>query len=116
MKEGWDIMRDKITYEDIEMYQQLFTLAPAFLLERMARKNSNLVLKFHSHITKHLEKLSNHEREMLNLILNSDIDDLQQIMEDAYKKSNMKQYKILSDPKYREFVELNINELRKIIN
>ena len=38
------------------------------------------------------------------------------MMEDAYEKSNMKQYKILSNPKYREFVELNINELRKILN
>ena len=109
-------MRDKITYEDIERYQKLFALAPAFLLERMAKKNSNLVLKFHSRIVKHLEKLTNHEREMLNIILNSDIDDLQKMMEDAYEKSNMKQYKILSNPTYREFVELNINELRKILN
>ncbi|WP_407413522.1 hypothetical protein [Methanobrevibacter sp.] len=109
-------MRDKITYEDVKMYQHLFKFVPAFLLERMAKKNSNLVLKFHSAITARLKKLSDHEKDMLNLILSSDIDDLQNLMAEAYEKSNMKQYKILSNPKYREFVELNINEIRKILN
>lgn len=108
-------MRDKITYEDIERYQKLFAFAPAFLLEGMAKKNSNLVLKFHSHIAAHLEKLTDHEKDMLNIILNSDIDDLQKMMGEAFKKTNMKQYQILANPKYREFVELNINELRKIL-
>ncbi|WP_407431877.1 hypothetical protein [Methanobrevibacter sp.] len=108
-------MQEKITYEDIERYQHLFKFVPAFLLERMAKKNTNLVLKFHSRIAAHLEKLTNHEKNLLNLILNSDIDDLQMLMEDAYGRSNMKQYKILSDPKYREFVELNIDELRKLL-
>lgn len=111
-----DIMRDKITYDDIKNYQHLFTTAPSFLLEMMAKKNSNLILKFNSSIMAHLEKLSDHEKDMLNSILSADIDDLQELMAEAYEKTHMKQYKILSNPKYRDFVELNINELRKILN
>ena len=111
-----DIMRDKITYDDIKKYQNLFTIAPAFLLEMMAKKKSNLILKFNSHVVAHLEKLSDNEKEMLDSILGSDIDDLQKLMAEAYEKSNIKQFKVLSNPKYKEFVELNINALRKILN
>ena len=39
---------EKITYDDVVEYNYLFTFAPSFLLERMAKKNSNLVKKFKS--------------------------------------------------------------------
>lgn len=111
-----DVMRDKITYDDVKKYQDIFALAPAFLLEAMARKNSNLVLKFNSRIKAHLEKLTDYERDLLYVILDSDIGDLQRLMEESYRKSNKKQFKILANPKYKKFVELNINELKKLVD
>ena len=44
-----------------------------------------------------------------------DVDDLQKLMGEAYAESNKKQFKILADPKNKEFIELNINELRKMV-
>ena len=108
-------MDDKISYKDLEDYQHLFTLAPAFVLKRMASKNSNLVGKFKSTIESHLHGLNEEQRIKLNIILKSDVDELQGLLREAYDKTNIKQYGILSNPKYREFIERNLDELRKMV-
>ncbi|MBP3792263.1 MAG: hypothetical protein ILA26_09585 [Methanobrevibacter sp.] len=108
-------MDEKITYEDVKEYENLFMLAPSFLLERFARKNTNLVSKFKSQIQSHLNNLDDVQRAKLNVILNSDVDELQAVMEEAYKKSGVKQYRVLANPKYKGFIENNLNELKKII-
>ena len=108
-------MTDKISYDDLKEYQHLFTLTPSFVLKRMAKKNSNLVAKFRQSIESHLSKLDDEQKIKLDLILNSDVDDLQSLLAEAYLKTKMKQYEILADPKYKDFIELNINELKKII-
>ena len=107
-------MDDKISYEDIKEYQHLFTLAPSFLLERMARKNSNLVNKFGPTINSHLSSLNDAQRKKLEIILNSEIAVLQEVMADAFRKTKIKQFKILANPKYKEFIELNLAELKKM--
>ena len=45
-----DEMSDKITYGDVREYENLFIMAPSFLLERFAKRNSNIVSKFKSQI------------------------------------------------------------------
>ena len=54
-------------------------------------------------------------REWQKRILNSDVDDLQAIMGEAYDKTGKKQYKILANPKYKEFITSNIDEIRKLV-
>lgn len=109
------MMDDGISYEDIRQYQHLFTLTPSFLLERMAKKNSNLVNKFKPTIKSHLSTLNDNQRNKLDIILNSDVDVLQEVLGEAFRKTKIKQYKILANPKYKEFIELNLAELRKMV-
>lgn len=106
---------DKLSYRDVREYEDLFKLAPTFLLEAFARKNLNIVLKFKSQILSHLSRLDEEQMEKLDLMLRTDIEELQLIMKEAYLKTRIKQYKILANPKYREFIENNLNELRKIL-
>lgn len=106
---------DRITYDDVREYEGLFTIAPSFLLERYARKNSNLVLKFESAIKGRLSNLTLEQRNKLNIILNSDADELQSVMSEAYSKTGKKQFKILANPKYKQFIEVNMDEIRRII-
>jgi hypothetical protein len=108
-------MENKITYEDVQEYHHLFTMAPSFVLEMMARKNSNLVLKFKSTIQSHLVNLTDDQKYKLNVILDSDIDDLQAVMGEAYRKTGKKQYKILANTKYKDFIQFNLSEVRKLI-
>lgn len=112
---SFDNMDDKITYEDVREYEKLFTLAPSFLLERFARKNSNLVLKFKSAIESHINRLTDEQMRKLNIMLESDVEDLQSVMHEAYTKTRIKQYKVLANPKYKDFIEYNLDEIRKLI-
>lgn len=106
---------EKITYRDVEQYEKFFSLTPSFLLERFAKKNTNLVLKFESKVKNHMANLSDEQKNKLDILLNSDVDELQEVMNEAYLHSNKKQYKILANPKYKDFIEHNLNELRKMV-
>ena len=105
----------QLTYEDVKEYEKMFTLTPPFLLERFAKKKTNLVSKFQSKVESFLGNLNENKKQKLEIVLNSDIDDLQAVMAEAHEKSGKKQYKILANPKYKEFIELNLNEVRKIV-
>lgn len=108
-------MDEKLTYDDVKEYERLFTLAPSFLIERFAKRNSNLVSRFKSTIQGYMDTLTDEQKYKLNLMLNSQIEDLQDIMHEAYMKTRIKQYRILANPKYKQFIEENFNELRKMI-
>lgn len=107
---------EKLTYEDIEKYEKFFTLAPPFLLERFTKKNTNLVEKFRSKVQSFVDGLSESDKEKLNILLDTDTDELQALMNEAYEHSGKKQYKILANPEYKEFIETNLNELGNMIN
>ena len=104
-----------LTYKDVLKHEKKFNLAPAFVLERFAKKNSNLVSKFESQVYKHLGKMSDSQKEQAMNILNTDVDILQGLLNEAYQHNNKKQFKILGNPEYKPFLEKNIAELKKII-
>ena len=108
-------MSEKINYDDVKEYENLFMMVPPFLLERFAKRNKNFVSKFSSQVQSHISGLNDEQRNKLDIILNSSVDDLQAVMDDAYRKSGVKQYRVLANPKYKKFIETNINELKKII-
>lgn len=106
---------EKITYADVEEYQSLFTLAPSFLLETFAKRNTNLVLKFKSIIGSYMDSLTDIQQEKLDIILSTDIDELQKIMNEAYQRTNIKQYKVLANPNYKPFINDNLDEIRSLL-
>jgi len=108
-------MDDKITYDDVKEYEHLFTMAPSFVLEMMARKNSDLVLKFKSAIQSHLSNLTDEQKSKLDIILNSDVDELQLVMDEAYRKTGKKQYRILDNPKYKDIIKSNLSQLKELV-
>ena len=110
-----DEMSDKITYGDVREYENLFIMAPSFLLERFAKRNSNIVSKFKSQIQSHLNNLTDDQRNKLDIILATPTGELQAIMNEAYMKTNIKQYKILANPKSGKFIDNNLDEIRKLI-
>ena len=103
---------EKITYADVEEYQDLFTLAPSFLLETFAKRNTNLVLMFKSIIKSYMDSLTEIQKEKLDIILSTDIDELQSIMNEAYQRTKIKQYKVLANPDYRSFIKDNLDEIK----
>jgi len=106
---------DKLTYEDIKQYEFLLAKAPSLLLGTMIRTNANLISKFESFITPRLQSLNEIHRKRLDMVLNSDVSEIQALLADAYQKSGKKQYKQLSEPKATKFIEKNIAELKKLL-
>ena len=107
---------EKITYRDVHEYETLFTLAPSFLLEGFARRNTNLVSKFRSIIQSYMNNLTEIQKAKLDIILKCDIDELQSIMKEAYVRTGIKQYQILANPNYKGFIKDNLDEIRLMIN
>lgn len=105
----------KLTYEDVKPYEGLVSKIPTLILKRMIRKNSNLVSKFESVICSYLGNLTPQQKEQLNLMLESDIDELQALAAESYEKSGIKAFKLMADPNCKDFIELNIAELKKLI-
>ena len=108
-------MSDKLTCDDVMRYEHLASKVPAFLLGRMAKRNSNLVGKFESQIKPRLANMNDHHRHTLDVILNSDVSELQSVMSEVFEKTDKKQFKILADPKNAEFIESNLDEIRKLL-
>ena len=106
---------EKITYEDLKVYEFVLSKVPSLLLGTMIRRNTNLVKKFESQIVSRLSSLNELQQKQLKIVLNSEIEDLQKVLQDAYKKSGKKQYKQLSQPKASKFIESNLKELKKLI-
>ncbi|MCD7781325.1 MAG: hypothetical protein LUG89_01295 [Methanosphaera sp.] len=105
----------KLTYDDLMAYQSLFTLAPSFLLGRYIKNNTNLVGKFSSQVESQLKGLNNKQKEQLDLLLESDVNDLQELLIQAYKKTHKKQFKQLAQNDARDFIMLNLTEIKKIV-
>lgn len=106
---------DKLSYDDVKEYEKFFTLIPSFLLERFAKKNTNMVAKFKSKVESFMANMNENQKNKLDIVLNSDVDELQSIMVEAYSLSNKKQYKVLANPKYKQFIEDNLDEIRKMV-
>ncbi|MGB9838380.1 hypothetical protein [Methanothermobacter sp.] len=105
-----------ITEEDVIESLEIFTMVPSFLLRRWARAGTDLVSRFRSQIVDGYSQLSPSEREKVRAVLEMDISDIQDILEGAYMKTGKKQLKILSESSSRSFIELNLEEIRKLIH
>ena len=106
---------NKITYEDFQRYEFVLTKVPSLLLGTMIRRNSNLISKFESQIVPKINNLNEVQEKQLEIILDSDVSEIQEMLKEAYEKSGKKQYKQLSDPKATKFLENNLAELKKIV-
>jgi hypothetical protein len=81
----------------------------------LARKNKNLVSRYKPIIQGYMDNLTLDQRNKLDIILSSDVDELQSIMDEAYRRSGKRQYQILANPNYKKFIVDNLDGLREMI-
>ncbi len=94
------------------MYESLFTLVLSFMLRSMIKRRTNLAEKFNSQVVS-ISNLEPYEKGKLEIILDSDVEDLQEVLNQAYDKTYKKQFKLLADPNAREFITLNLDYIKK---
>ena len=61
-----------------------------------------------------MNSLNTKQKEKLDIILESDVCDLQDVLREAFIKTGKKQYGVLANPDYKEFIERNLFELKKM--
>ncbi|MCE5214864.1 MAG: hypothetical protein LLF83_09120 [Methanobacterium sp.] len=105
----------EITHKDVIEMLDLFTRVPPLLLKIVIKRNSNLVGSFQDRIEDYKNTLSPEDIQKIKIITNMPIEELQEILNDAYQETQQVQLKILSDPKAQPFITQNMHELEKII-
>ncbi len=105
----------EITSEDVIGLMDQFTRVPPLLLKIVVNRNSNVVKSFHNQIEAYKNNLSPEESAKIRKVLEMPVEDLQEILNDAYLKTNQEQLKILSDPNAQPFIQKNLHELEKLL-
>lgn len=105
----------EITEEDVIQLMDQFTKVPPLLLKMVVSGNSNVVKSFQGQIEDYKNSLSPEETAKIKKVLEMPVEDLQEILNRAYTKTNQKQLKILADPEAKPFIQKNLHELGKIL-
>ncbi|MCK9152248.1 hypothetical protein [Methanobacterium alcaliphilum] len=105
----------KVTEKDVIDTLDIFTKVPSILLKRWVSKKSNLVKSFESQVISYSTRLSLEEKCKVEKILEMPINDLQIILNNAYRRTGKRQLKILADPSAEDFIEVNLQELKRVL-
>lgn len=105
----------KISEEDVIDLLDIFTKVPSIILKGIVAGKSNVVKSFESQILEYKSQLSPEEIIKIKLVLETPVNELQEILYNSYKKTGKKQLKILSESKAEPFIEKNLNQLEEIL-
>lgn len=105
----------EITEEDVIKLMDQFTKVPPLLLKIVVSGNSNVVKSFQGQIEDYKNSLSPEETVKIKKVLEMPVEDLQEILNRAYTKTNQEQLKILADPKAKPFIRKNLHALDRIL-
>lgn len=108
-------MGDVVNDEDIKEVFGLFEQVPPFLLKVAVSGNMNVVRKFETQIKEYKDQLSEEDKLKLKKFAEMPLSEIQELLKRAYAKTEMKQFKILSDPKAESFLKLNLEEFKKVL-
>ena len=105
----------EIQSKDIGRLLKLLENFPPFVINSYISKDINAVKEFENPIKDQSAKLTDKDILKVRKIIYMPVPELQKILNELYLITNMEQLKILSEPKAEHLIELNLNELRKIL-
>ncbi|MGZ7117914.1 MAG: hypothetical protein ACXVHS_10815 [Methanobacterium sp.] len=88
---------------------------PPFLVNSYISKDINAVKEFKDPIKEHTAQLTDKDIFKIRKILEIPVSDLQDLLNELYLITNLEQLRILAEPRARPFIELNLEELKKIL-
>ena len=105
----------QIRGKDIGKLLKLLENFPPFVVNMYISKNINAVEEFEIPIKEYMAKLNDKDLSKAREIIEMPISEIQDILNELYVITNMEQFKILSQPKAVPLIELNLNELKKVL-
>jgi len=105
----------EIQSKDIGRLLKLLENFPPFVINSYISKDINAVKEFEGAIRENTKQLTDEDLLKIRKIIDMSVPDIQNILNELYVITNMEQFKILSKPKAEHLIELNLNELRRIL-
>ena len=105
----------EIQSKDIGRLLKLLENFPPFVINSYISKDINAVKEFENPIKDQSAKLTDKDLLKVRKIIYMPVPELQKILNELYLITNMEQLKILAEPRAEPLIELNLNELRRIL-
>lgn len=114
MEKTQEIITDEDITQLLDKFPEIPSI-PSLVLKMAVRRNLNVIKTFQDQIDDYENRLSTEEMDIIKKVIDMPIDDIMEILDRAYKKTNIKQLKILADPKAKPFIEKNLPELKNAL-
>ncbi len=88
---------------------------PPFTVNKYVSLNINAVEEFEDQVKEYKAHLAREDLLKIKKIIEMPVPELQNILNNLYLETNMEQFKILSEPEARPLLELNIQELKRVL-
>lgn len=105
-------VEEKVIWKVLNTLDQL----PPFVVNKYVTLNINAAEEFEDQIKDQKNKLSDADLLKIRKIIETPSEKLQQVLKELYTETEMEQFKILAEPDAKPLIELNLEELKKIIN
>ncbi len=77
--------------------------------------NINFVKEYEEGIKGYRSKLSEENLAEIERIIDKPVPQLQRVLNELYKETDLEQFKILADPSAEELITMNLKELKTIL-
>jgi len=105
-----------IQSKDIGRLLKLLENFPPFVINSYISKDINAVKEFENVIKDNTTQLTDEDLLKVRKIIDMPVPELQKILKELYLITDMEQLKILAEPRAESLIELNLNELRRILS
>ncbi|MCE5213596.1 MAG: hypothetical protein LLF83_02620 [Methanobacterium sp.] len=103
--------QEKVIYKVLRIIEQM----PPFVVEKYINLNINAVEEFENRIKDYKNKLSEEDLLKISNIIETPLEELQDLLNRLYLETGLKQFKLMSEPQAKPLIELNIDELKRVL-
>lgn len=104
-------LEEEIIYKVLRTIEQV----PPFVVNKYVSLNINAVEEFDKSIEKYKRELTEEDLYKIRKIIETPVLELQVVLGKLYLVTGMEQFKILAEPEAKPLIELNLQELSKIL-
>lgn len=104
-------IKDKDIWRVLRVVEQMHPV----LVNKYVSMNINAAEEFKNKIEDYKTKLTDEDLLKIGKIIETPVPELQNLLNELYLETKLEQFKILADPKAESLIELNLEELKRIL-
>ncbi len=104
-------VNEKDIYKILHTVEQI----PPFVVNKYVSLNINVVEEFDERIYEYKKELTKDDLFKIRKIIETPIEELQMLLNKLYLETKMEQFKILAGPDAKTLIEMNLQELKRIL-